>query len=229
MADHDPPLRLALDPAAPSALRQLLRQGQEDLPNQAALARLSQRLEPEFRALPVGPKSSAVKAWLVGGVTVAAVAVIAVLLTRRVPEVAPPAARAVPSSQVAAPSPSPVSTAVVEEAVAVPTSSSAASAGPASPQPSVQNRSAPVRPSEVELLERARRALASDPKRALTLTRQHQSLYPQGALRQEREVIAIEALRRLGAPAQASERAGSFEQRYPDSAHRRSVERGLQQ
>jgi hypothetical protein len=77
------------------------------------------------------------------------------------------------------------------------------------------------------LLERARQALATDPSRALALAQQHERLFPNGVLRQEREVIAIEALRRLGRSTQASERANQFETQYPASAHRRAVETGL--
>jgi hypothetical protein len=81
--------------------------------------------------------------------------------------------------------------------------------------------------SEAALLEQARSALTSDPARALALTRQHQARFPSGVLKQEREVIAIEALRRLGRSKAAADRAGSFERAFPDSAHRRAVESGL--
>ncbi len=46
-------------------------------------------------------------------------------------------------------------------------------------------------------------------------------------LRQEREVIAIEALRRLGKADQARERGSDFRREFPDSAHGRAVDRGL--
>jgi hypothetical protein len=42
-------------------------------------------------------------------------------------------------------------------------------------------------------------------------------------LAQEREVIAIEALSKLGRADDARSRAGRFEQQYPNSAHRRKV------
>jgi hypothetical protein len=77
---------------------------------------------------------------------------------------------------------------------------------------------------EDQLLERARRALASDPNRALALTREHARSYPSGVLAQEREVIAIEALKRLGRGGEAEARRGTFEERYPQSAHRRNLD-----
>jgi hypothetical protein len=81
--------------------------------------------------------------------------------------------------------------------------------------------------TEAQLLEQARKALAANPARALSLAKRHQTLFPGGVLKQEREVIAIEALRRLGAAEDAKERATDFSSRYPDSPHRRAVETGL--
>jgi hypothetical protein len=77
---------------------------------------------------------------------------------------------------------------------------------------------------EDQLLEKARRALGSDPNRALALTREHARSYPSGVLAQEREVIAIEALKRLGRAGEADARRGTFEERYPQSAHRRNLD-----
>ncbi len=80
------------------------------------------------------------------------------------------------------------------------------------------------KPSEVSLIRAARSALQSDPRRALSLTRQHERLYPSGLLVQEREVLAIEALRALGQKGQARDKARSFRQQHPQSAHRPDVE-----
>jgi hypothetical protein len=75
------------------------------------------------------------------------------------------------------------------------------------------------RPNEAALLQRAQAALQHSPARALELTRRHQSSFPQGVLSQEREVIAIEALRRLGRHDAAQTRAAAFERRYTGSVH----------
>jgi hypothetical protein len=72
---------------------------------------------------------------------------------------------------------------------------------------------------EPQLIERARKALATDPRRALALTQEHQRRFPAGALGVEREVIALEALARTGQTAEARRRALAFTARYPKSIH----------
>jgi hypothetical protein len=77
--------------------------------------------------------------------------------------------------------------------------------------------------NEAELLQRAQRALLDHPSRALALTAEHRRRFAEGALAEEREVIAIEALQRLGREQAARERAAVFEARYPNSVHRSRV------
>ncbi len=72
---------------------------------------------------------------------------------------------------------------------------------------------------EPRLIERARRALASEPRFALSLAQEHERRFPKGALGVEREVISIEALSRSGQPAEARRRALAFEARFPTSIH----------
>ncbi|HEY5955336.1 MAG TPA: hypothetical protein VIV60_02235 [Polyangiaceae bacterium] len=98
------------------------------------------------------------------------------------------------------------------------------------PEPEVvrpTEAAAPATPTEASLLTRARAALGSDPERALALTQQHAQYYPNGALAQEREVIAIAALRALGRTDAANQRGNAFEQKYPGSAHRTKIEQTL--
>jgi hypothetical protein len=78
--------------------------------------------------------------------------------------------------------------------------------------------------NEAALLDSARAALASDPRRALLLTQEHMRRFPHGALVQEREVIAIEALSRLGQTNAARSRGNEFERRYPGSAHQQKID-----
>ncbi len=98
-------------------------------------------------------------------------------------------------------------------------------------KPPVDRKSEPsnasAKPSEAELLQQAQRLLKSNPTKALALTREHQRLYPRGVLVQEREVIAIEALSRLGRKSAAEDRAGEFESKYPGSAHEKKIESTL--
>jgi len=72
---------------------------------------------------------------------------------------------------------------------------------------------------EPQLIERARRALAADPRRALLLAQEHQRRFPAGALGVERDVILLEALARTGQTAEARRRAEAFEAKYPKSIH----------
>ncbi len=74
-------------------------------------------------------------------------------------------------------------------------------------------------PSEGALLLQARRQLASDPAGALALTMEDARRFPAGALAPEREVLAIEALARLGRTSEARQRLDAFKQRFPQSPH----------
>ena len=88
-------------------------------------------------------------------------------------------------------------------------------------------RPAAKQPSEAALLDQARRALKTNPARALSLTRTHKRLYPNGALTQEREVIAIDALKRLDQTARAKQKADRFSEQYPESAHQKKIDSTL--
>jgi hypothetical protein len=94
----------------------------------------------------------------------------------------------------------------------------------AAPRQSAQDS---ARDSEIELLKRARSALTSDPEEALALARRHRTEYPRGAYTQERDVIAISALARLGRSSDANRLAEAFRDRYPRSAYLPQVDRIL--
>lgn len=94
----------------------------------------------------------------------------------------------------------------------------ARSASPESIGPSVV-----ARPTEVALLRDARLALNSNPTEALALSEQHRALYPRGAMVQERELIAISALARLGRHSAVLARAAQFERDFPTSPYRKQV------
>jgi hypothetical protein len=74
-------------------------------------------------------------------------------------------------------------------------------------------------PSEGALLLRARTEMASSPASALALTDEDANRFPSGALAPEREVLAIEALVRLGRGADAKSRFAAFRAQYPQSPH----------
>jgi hypothetical protein len=77
--------------------------------------------------------------------------------------------------------------------------------------------------SESDLLGRAQAALRTDPNRALGLAAEHRRKFPNGVLVQEREVLSIEALERLGRHKEAVARADGFLRSFPGSAHRSKV------
>jgi hypothetical protein len=79
--------------------------------------------------------------------------------------------------------------------------------------------------AEAALLERARSELGTNPTQALAATQDHVTRFPNGLLTQEREVITISALRRLGRTAKVAARAARFDKAYPNSAHQRVVDR----
>jgi hypothetical protein len=85
-----------------------------------------------------------------------------------------------------------------------------------------------VIPSEGELLRRAQESLPDDAAGALALARQHAALYPAGALAQERDVITVEALSRLGRRDEAHAAAQAFLANHADSPHRSHIEALLQ-
>jgi hypothetical protein len=79
-------------------------------------------------------------------------------------------------------------------------------------------------PTETELLRDARLALDGNAAQALALSERHQREYPGGALTQEREVIAITALVRLGRSGDARARAERFVRVYPKSPYRQRID-----
>jgi hypothetical protein len=103
----------------------------------------------------------------------------------------------------------------------------AAENGPRAPEPA---EGAPVDvEAELAILRPARAHVRSAPKRALELVAEHARRYPRGALIEEREVIAIEALLTSARVDDAAARARSFFADYPRSAHARRVRSLLDQ
>ncbi|MBI5532195.1 MAG: hypothetical protein HY898_05750 [Deltaproteobacteria bacterium] len=236
--NEDPP-RL-LDSGRNDSLRALLQAGRDELPSEEQLQQLASRLGPWMGgpggaggggggaaagagggAAATFPLAKVVVALALGGA-----AVTAGTLALRSPSSTPVTAQ--PSSLVAV--------------QAVATESASASASPSAEAP-VASASAPQEPkvipprasaaasasagegpSETALLQQAQGALGSDPGRALALTREHARRFPSGALSQEREAIAIQALVGLGRKAEARARAERFASANPGSAYVRRFE-----
>jgi hypothetical protein len=84
--------------------------------------------------------------------------------------------------------------------------------------------SAPPAEDELSMLRRAHAALrGGQPARALSIAGEHAKAHPRGVLSQEREVIAIEALQRLGRHAEARARGELFLRAFSKSSHARRV------
>jgi hypothetical protein len=98
----------------------------------------------------------------------------------------------------------------------------------AAPVPTGESVGAMASPGDAEteahLLQRAQDALSGGPAQALALTEAHASRFPAGALGQEREVVAIQALVRLGRLEEARARGARFAAAFPGSAHRRRID-----
>lgn len=145
-----------------------------------------------------------------------------------------PASRSVRSARTRGDAPAAAAAPAATSAAATSVSTEAArseAAPAAKPQPAAEPRAeqaavaAPAKASELGLLQQARKAAADDPSTALRLLQEHEGRFPTGMLTPEREVLAIEVLRKLGRTAEAAERLKQFEARYPRSIYLRRLQR----
>lgn len=234
MSMPDDPERLS-NANPPSPLGDLFASAARDLPSDQQLARLAAQLGPILNGAPTAPTapggtSLGVKLGIGAGALAllvgAGLALRSTSQTSTVSSAAPSAAAPAPSAISAPPAsiatpPGIDSAPVVDETATAPTSEK-----PSRPASSAGSKPSAVqsKPSEAALLEQARRALNSSPSYALQLANQHRTLYPRGVLTQEREVIAIEALRKLHRGSEADQRASGFSKSFPGSAHQRMVD-----
>ncbi len=233
MTARQDPMRLSVDPAASPRLRSLLAEARADVPDRTDLTRLSARIGaaitaglpgPDLNPTPAGPSvgGAATSKVLVAGASlvVGAALVASGWFVWRAKGDAKPS----PSHWMEGPSMAPSArvgepTAASASETTAPTESG--SSLPSAPRAREQHASGPT---ETALLDQARDSLERDPRRALALTEEHRRRFPSGALAQEREVIAIEALSRLGQTAEAKNRGSDFARRYPGSAHQQKVD-----
>jgi hypothetical protein len=88
--------------------------------------------------------------------------------------------------------------------------------------PTGTSSASPAVPAEAEatMLARGYEELRhGSPQRALAVAAEHARAYPRGSYAQERELIAIEAMVKLGDRAGADARAAAFRRAYPKSSH----------
>ncbi len=224
----DPPRLLDPSSGAAAGLRDALSTAQNDVGSDAQVARLAVRLGP-LLGLPavLAPPAAAAASGLgvaakLGLASVALLAAGGGAWLLSAPKSAPPSAPiSAPVAPVAASPPAPA----VLEVPAVPTPpAEAASAEPPGASKPAAKPTPPAQLSEAELLEQARSGLRGDPARALARANEHRGRFPSGALVQEREVIAIKALRLLGRTAEADSRAAAFAKAFPGSAFQRKLQ-----
>lgn len=166
---------------------------------------------------------SLVKAAVVGLAAVAMVGGASVVYLDRAPNVPPPQSSGVLGASAPEPSATPLVPLVLASAPLAPASS-----------PSVEKPKGPLASSapkeeddpaaEMALLHSAQDALRTSPSSALAKTAEHARRFPRSALAQEREVIAVEALVKLGRKDEARARVSRFEKTYPGSTHARRLE-----
>jgi hypothetical protein len=184
-------------------------------------------------ALPVGLAASS---WLGGKAaalalaTTAAISTAVFVATREVPATTPasaPAPSAPPASPravtraapdvVPAPTPAPV-----EPVLAPRTDESAPSVAPR-PRTAVSALA-----EEARLLERARAELDARPARAIEILREHERRFPEAVLDAEHEVIAVEALVKVGRRKEARARAERALARHPGGLYAEQMRRVLE-
>jgi hypothetical protein len=103
--------------------------------------------------------------------------------------------------------------------VAPPSGNTARTAAPAAEEARTNHRA-----TELELVRRARAALDTDPAQALALTSEHARAYSNGEFVQEREVLAVEALARLGRKEESLRRALELLRRFPRTPYAARLE-----
>lgn len=230
MTEPDDPSRLLDSSTSPAGLREVLQKASADVGTDAQVARLAARLGPLLG--PVGPavpvaaasKALSVKLGLVGAALIVAGGG-AWLLSASPSSPPPPAPSSVPHRS-PAPAPAPAAAPLPPEAAASAPQLLETAASPAAESPPskpIDKPTPPVQASEAELLEQARAALKSAPARALQRANEHAARFPRGVLVQEREVLAIQALRKLGRSSEADRRAEAFAKAFPGSAFARQL------
>jgi hypothetical protein len=243
------PVRLLEDPATPARVAEALGHARAT-PDAAALAKMSAALGvpvpppppvvPPVSGLAAASGSSALGFLGWGGAVTVGIGAAAVALSgspsKRAPAPvdapAPPAAvtaaapapRAGPveaTSSLPASTPAPVVRRKRAEPEPAPSAEVSAPVVEAPPAPPADAASR-LR-EEALLVRNAERLLASDPAGALRLTDERRQRFPGGALGQEAEVVAIDALLRLGRRDAAVRRARAFEASHKDSLYARRI------
>jgi hypothetical protein len=238
------PVRLLDDPTAPARVTEALRHARST-PDAAAMHKMSGALGvPVPLAPPVVPPVSGLAAasggsalgflgW--GGAVTVGLGAVAMALGGSPSKSEPSVDEKAPDAVVA-----PVAPPVLAEPADVAVDAPAATAMPVVRKKRVEPEAVPVAPvveppplssaeaasrlrEEALLVRNASRLLGADPAAALRLTDERRQRFPGGALGQEAEVVAIDALLRLGRREAAVRRARAFEASHKDSLYARRI------
>jgi len=176
----------------------------------------------------------AISSWFFGGIGVGvgacAIAIYGATSLHRPTQAMRTSARTVSTAkpraaQAAAPAvsePEPVAASTPAVSLSMPSPPAHRSGEAKASKPTIDEK--PDSDSELSLLQRAQQAISHDPSQALALCTQHAQRFANGVFVQEREVLAIDALLRLGRVAEAQARAHAFDDHYPGSAHTRRIQ-----
>ena len=246
MRSDDAPVRLVEDPNASPALRSMVSQARGELPTSEEMEGFSQRvnaaiaagLRPSVTAAPrargsmlAAPSGKALLGTVVLAVSAAGILSFGFGARGNVHQAASALAPLTSKSPVVASASLAFSSASFVSPIGTSPNNAATAVALTQPHAQARSRGAAVDavPNKLEsaLLESARAVLRTDPKRALQLTEEHEKRFPNGHLSQEREVIAIDALNRLGKRDAAKSRGAAFGQRFPDSAHQPRLQQSL--
>jgi hypothetical protein len=227
MKSDQPPDRLFAS-SDDDALRALLDAGRRERPTDAQLSAMAARLGPGGGG-PGGGSGPAFAAKSTLGVAVKVIAAVVALGSigagiafLRTPPKSVPIAPPVHVTEAPAAASAPPS-AAEPTPPATPAHTPATTMRPSRPTPVVRDGGNDLG-NEVDLVKQALEALPTEPAHALSSADEAEVRYPDGLLHQEAEVIAIEALVRLGRRGEAEARGRAFRAAYPGSPHVRRIE-----
>lgn len=233
------------------AIKEMVRAERERRPNAAMIERLSKRLadtrghEPMLETI-APPAPARIPFWMSGAAVfiVAAGSLIGWRATHP-PPLAPSDTRVsstgtdrptLPTEPSGPSAPAPERPAAIAAAYVDPPAISvdalpaAAPSARTSAAAAIPERKRPVdtaHATELDVVRRARVALASDPTEALAVASEHAREFPDGEFVQEREVIAVEALARLGRKEDALRRGRSLVEKFPRTPYVVRLEKAL--
>ncbi|HEX7666805.1 MAG TPA: hypothetical protein VF407_19890 [Polyangiaceae bacterium] len=253
MTDRDPP-RLSQDPATSALLRDAIREGKNDLPDDARLAAIALKLgaigaaggggagaaasagAAKASVAPAAIKAGAVKTGMsalsfkiAAAAAVTAVAVGGVAVAPRV--LGPKPAVTVAASTTIAPPTTTAPPATANDFALPPASASAAPLPvPTTPSgvASTKVNAPPPHPDdELKNVAQAKAALATDPAKALAICNDDAQTFPKGQFAEDRETVAIDALVALGRVDAARARLKKFEAQFPTSPNTKRLREKL--